>query len=235
MSFSLSAFKKHKTADVYLLLSLLQMKKYISKLHYLTQDLAERTHVAQVQLACEAGAKWIQYRCFSKSDSELLEDLHTISAICDDWGATLLVTDHVHLLSQADIQGVHIEDMQADFISVREKIGEDKTLGASANTVDDIRRIAQSGVVDYIGCGPLRTTYTKPNNYSLLGIEGYNEIVQAMKKDGIDIPLIAVGGVLVLDIGDLLRAGVFGVAISAAINLAHEPQAAYKEFHKSLH
>ena len=211
------------------------MKKYISKLHYLTQDLVERTHITQVQLACEAGAKWIQYRCFSKSDNELLEDLHTISAICDDWGATLLVTDHIHLLSQADIQGVHIEDMQADFLSIREKIGEEKTLGASANTVDDIRRIAKSGVVDYIGCGPLRVTYTKPNNYGLLGIEGYNLIVQTMKNEGIDIPLIAVGGVSVLDVGDLLQAGVYGIAVSAAINLATEPQLAYKEFHRSLH
>lgn len=211
------------------------MKKYISKLHYLTQDLAERNHVLQVQLACEAGAKWIQYRCFTKNDAEMLDELHVISSLCDDWGATLLVTDHIHLLNQADIQGLHIEDMQADFLSVREKIGDDKTLGASANSMDDIRRIAASGVVDYIGCGPLRATSTKPNNYPLLGIEGYVEIVKNMQAEGIDIPLVAVGGVSVADVADLLWAGIYGVAISAAVNLASEPQQAYKQFHKSLH
>ena len=189
----------------------------------------------QAQLACEAGAKWIQYRCFSKGDDELLEDINNISAICDDWGATLLVTDHIRLLNLADIQGVHIEDMQADFLQIRELIGLDKTLGASANTIDDIRRIAKSHAVDYIGCGPLRATSTKPNNYPLLGIGGYEEIITAMKSEGIDIPLIAVGGVLATDVSQLEEAGVYGIAVSAAVNLSHDPGKAYKEFYNKLH
>ena len=99
------------------------MKKYISKLHYLTQDLPNLTHTQQVQLACEAGANWIQYRCFSKTDEEMLEELHPIGTICDDWGATLIVTDHSHLVHLADIQGVHIENVDADITLVRKQIG----------------------------------------------------------------------------------------------------------------
>jgi len=211
------------------------MKKYISKLHYLTQDLPDRSHVNQVQIACEAGANWIQYRCFSKQREDLLNELELISSICDDWGATLIITDHIHLLNDADIQGVHIEDMQADFSAIRNTIGEDKTLGASANTIDDIIRIAESGVVDYIGCGPLRETLTKPNNYSLLGFEGYRNIANKMKKLGIDIPLLAVGGVVVADIDSLVTAGVYGVAVSAAVNLAENPAKAFKDFYKKLY
>ncbi|WP_207424545.1 thiamine phosphate synthase [Desertivirga brevis] len=211
------------------------MRKYISRFHYLTQDLNDKSHVTQVQTACAAGANWIQYRCLSKSDEELLNEINIISGICDDWGATLIVTDHVHLLHSADLQGVHIEDMSADFVALRREIGEEKTLGASANTIADIRRIWASGVVDYIGCGPLRITHTKPNDYPLLGLDGYKEVVKVMNDEGIDIPLIAVGGVSISDVGSLLEAGVYGVAVSAAVNLSEDPARALKEIYKQLY
>lgn len=211
------------------------MQKYISKLHYLTQDLSGSSHLAQVMKACENGANWIQYRCFSKDEEQLLDDINRIAEVCDDWGTTLIVTDHVPLIQQADIQGIHIEDMKADFRSIRKEIGADKTLGASANTIEDIQRIADSGVVDYIGCGPLRITLTKPNDYPLLGVNGYKLIADEMKNKGISIPLLAVGGVTADDVDELLKAGVYGVAVSAAVNLSSDPAKAFKEIYKKLH
>jgi thiamine-phosphate pyrophosphorylase len=211
------------------------MHKYISKFHYLTQDLSGSSHLAQVMKACENGANWIQYRCFSKDEEQLLDDINRIAEVCDDWGTTLIVTDHISLISKADIQGIHIEDMNADFKSIRKEIGPDKTLGASANTIEDIQRIADSKVVDYIGCGPLRITLTKPNDYPLLGVNGYQLITDEMKKRGISIPLLAVGGVTEDDIDALLNAGVYGVAVSAAVNLSPDPSKAFKEIYKKLH
>ena len=51
------------------------MKKYISKLHYLTQDLPNRSHADQAHVACGAGANWIQYRCMTKTDDELVAEM----------------------------------------------------------------------------------------------------------------------------------------------------------------
>jgi thiamine-phosphate pyrophosphorylase len=155
------------------------MKKYIERLQYLTQDLPNRSHLEQVQIACEAGAKWIQYRCLTKGDAALVDEINELAAICDDWGTTLVLTDHYHLLDRVDAQGVHIEDMEADFISIRKAIGEDKTLGASATSFEGVRHLADLGVVDYIGCGPFAKTLTKPNDYPLLGYSGYKEITDA--------------------------------------------------------
>lgn len=211
------------------------MKKYISKLHYLTQDLPLRSHVQQAQTACEAGANWIQYRCFSKSGDDLIEEASQIASICDDWGATLIITDHYSLLDKADIQGVHIEDMQADFVSIRGQIGPDKTLGASANTMDDIIRIADSGVVDYIGCGPFAVTLTKPNDFPLLGTEGYRLISAQMKDRQISIPLLAVGGIRIEEVDDLIGTGIYGIALSAAVNLADNPSEALKEIYRKIY
>ncbi len=211
------------------------MKKYISKFHYLTQDLPHRSHIEQTEIACKAGANWIQYRCLSKSDDYLISELHQVASICDDWGATLILTDHYHLLDKVDAQGVHLENMNADFKNIRKIISDEKTLGASANSFEDIHRIHASGAVDYIGCGPFSHTHTKPNDYPLLGIEGYNSIAQKMHQEQIDIPILAVGGVVITDVEALLSTGIYGIAVSSAVNLSEDPGLALKGFYKKIY
>lgn len=210
------------------------MKKFIGKFHYLTQDLPHRSHLEQAIIACEAGANWIQYRCLSKSDDEMLKELHQIAAVCDDWGTTLIVTEHYHLLSLADIQGVHIEDMDADLTFVRAQIGDDKTLGASANTLAQIICHHKNGA-DYVGCGPFGHTDTKPNIAEHWGVTGYMNTVSELLKLDIKIPIIAAGGIELLNVKKLLETGVHGIAVSAAVNLSEEASVAFKNIYKAIY
>jgi thiamine-phosphate pyrophosphorylase len=207
------------------------MKKFIENLQFITHDVQRLSHVEQAHIACEAGAKWIQYRCFTKNEEDLLKDINQIAEICDDWGATLIVTDHIHLKGKADIQGFHIEDMDADFTSLRIQLGEETTIGGSSNTVEGLIRLAKEGV-DYAGFGPFKTTTTKPNNAPLLGINGYKQAMGLLKEQGINLPVLAVGGVTLADVPELLQAGVFGIAVSAAVNQAEDMRAAYEEFYR---
>lgn len=208
------------------------MKKYISRLHYITQDLRNRSHLKQATIACEAGANWIQYRCLTKPDEELIEEANEIASLCDDWGTTLILTDHYHLLDKVDAQGVHIEDLEANFEAIRKAIGNDKTLGASAINIRRLLALQATGVVDYFGYGPFALTNTKPNNYSLLGFEGYRQLNNYPE---IKVPVIAVGGIHAEDVDLLIKAGVHGIAISSAVNLAADPARAFKEFYKKTH
>jgi len=207
------------------------MKKYISKFHYLTQDLPNRSHAEQALIACGNGANWVQYRCMTKPDEELVNEINEIATICDDWGATLMVTNHYHLLEKVDAQGVHIEDMDADLVAIRKRIGGDKTIGASSTDIQRLLYVQQLGVVDYSGYGPFRHTDTKPNNKPLLGFEGYREL----QKYHVEIPIIAVGGVQLDDVEHLLEAGVYGVAVSSAINLAVDPGNMVKEIYRKIY
>jgi thiamine-phosphate pyrophosphorylase len=207
------------------------MKKYISKFHYLTQDLPNRSHVEQAQIACEAGANWIQYRCLTKNDDELIAEISQVASICDDWGATLILTNHYHLLDTVDAQGVHIEDFDADFAAIRKVITDEKTLGASATNIEALLRIQNTGLVDYCGYGPFAHTDTKPNNKALLGYQGY----RALERQPIEIPVIAVGGVQLKDIEPLMQTGIYGIAVSAAINLSFDPGAMVKEIYRKVY
>jgi thiamine-phosphate pyrophosphorylase len=207
------------------------MKKYISKFHYLTQDLPNRSHIEQAQIACAAGANWLQYRCLTKNDEELITEINQIAEICDDWGATLILTNHYHLLDKVDAQGVHIEDFDADFAAIRAQIGEDKTLGASATNIKRLLSIQAIEVVDYCGYGPFAHTNTKPNDKPLLGLEGYT----LLQRHQIELPVIAVGGIRINDVEALMQTGIYGIAVSAAVNLADDPAAAVKEIYKKIY
>ena len=207
------------------------MKKYISKFHYLTQDLPNRSHVEQATIACSAGANWLQYRCLTKTGDELVAEINQVAEICDEWGATLILTNHYHLLGEVDAQGVHIEDFDADFAAIRAHIGEDKTLGASATNIESLLRVQATGVVDYCGYGPFAHTDTKPNNKPLLGFDGYRQL----EKQLIDIPVIAVGGITLNDVKTLMHTGIYGIAVSAAVNLAIDSGAAVKEFYRKIY
>lgn len=209
------------------------MKKYIEQLHFITHDLPAHTHVEQARIVCEAGGKWIQYRCLTKDDDALLNDINQIAGICDDWGATLIVTDHIHLQGKADIQGFHIEDMNADFLQIRAQVGAACTLGGSSNTLDGLLRLANEGV-DYAGFGPFSHTDTKPNSYPHLGVQGYEQAMQELKAQQVALPVLAVGGVTINDVHALMQTGIFGIAVSAAINQAEDMEAAYLEFYQKL-
>ncbi|GAA4336010.1 thiamine phosphate synthase [Mucilaginibacter gynuensis] len=206
------------------------MKKYISKLHYITQDLPQRSHIEQVETACIAGANWIQYRCLTKTDKELIDEINQIASICDDWGTTLILTNHYHLLDEVDAQGVHIEDMDADFSHIRDVINEDKTLGASANNITRLIKLQNDGFVDYCGYGPFAHSDTNTNNYPL-GFAAYREL----EKQPVDLPVIAVGGIQLTDVDALLHTNIYGIAVSSAVNLALNPAETLKEFYRKIY
>lgn len=208
------------------------MKKYISKFHYLTQDLPDRSHVAQATIACEAGANWIQYRCLTKTDEELIAEINQIATICDDWGTTLILTNHYHLLDKVDAQGVHIEDFEADLKAIRKAIGDEKTLGASATNLEILLNVQDTAVADYCGYGPFAHTDTKPNNKPLLGFNGYRELE---RRNDLTIPVIAVGGIRIADVENLVKTGIYGIAVSAAVNKAIDPARAFKEIYQKIY
>ncbi|KQN39052.1 thiamine-phosphate pyrophosphorylase [Pedobacter sp. Leaf41] len=206
------------------------MMKYIEKLQYITHDIPDLSHIEQVQLACEAGAKWIQYRCFSKNEEELLNDINSVTEICDDWGTTLIVTNHIHLNGKADLQGFHIEDSKADFLALRKLVGDDITLGGSVNNVEDVIRLAEQGV-DYVFLGPSSAVQTNINSSPFLGIDGYLNSINLLKDSNISIPVLAAGGIKIYDVEPLMQTGIFGIAVSEAIYSADDFIQAYQDFY----
>jgi len=207
--------------------------KYIEKLQYITNDHPNLSHVEQVQLACEAGAKWVQYRCMSKPDEALLSDINAIAEICDDWGTTLIVSEHVHFAGKADIQGFHIEQANPDFTALRKLVGNDITLGGFANHFSDITRFANDGA-DYVTYGQLSATAIAANDLSPFSLDAYREAATKLRELNLQLPVLAVGAITLPDVAPLMEAGIYGVAISEVISSADDFIEAYQDFYDAV-
>ena len=86
-------------------------------------------------------------------------------------------------------------------------------------------------MVDYCGYGPFAHTDTRPNNKPLLGYNGYREL----ERHPIDIPVIAVGGILLKDVEPLMKTGVYGIAVSSTVNLSLDPAGMVKEIYRRVY
>lgn len=180
-------------------------------------------YVDGTRMALEGGCKWVQLRMKDASEEEVLACAKEALPLCRQHGAKFILDDHVELVETAGADGVHLgkNDMPVD--EARKILGPDKIIGGTANTIDDIIRLHRQGA-DYIGCGPFRFTTTKKKLSPVLGLEGYRDIVLKMRENGIDLPIVAIGGITVDDIPAIMGTGVTGIALSGAILNAEDPK-----------
>ena len=188
----------------------------------------------QTEYVLEAGCRWVQLRLKGADDAEIYMVGKALRQLCDRYEATLILDDVVRMVPVIGADGVHLgkQDMPVD--EARKLLGPDKTIGGTANTFEDVKRLAQQGA-NYIGCGPFRFTTTKKNLSPLLGLEGYAAILEQMRQQQIDLPLIAIGGITVEDVPDLIDLGVSGIAISGAILEAKKPEIMMRKFIRAEH
>ena len=202
----------------------------ISKFHYLTQDLPNVSHQDLVLAACKSGVKWVQLRVKNKSFDEYLQIAIEVKKICDTYGATLIINDQVEICQKINAHGVHLGKQDMPLAEARKILGQNKIIGATANTLSDVL-LHQQNHASYIGLGPYAFTNTKKKLSPVLGIDGYTSICSATD---ILIPVIAIGGIQMADIQPLLQTGVYGVAVSSAINLAQNKPAVIAGFLKQI-
>ena len=193
-------------------------------IQFITHQNACIGYAEGAKMALEGGCKWIQLRMKDATDDEVRSVAAEIQPLCKQNEAIFLLDDRVELARELHADGVHLgkNDMPVD--EARRVLGEEFIIGGTANTFEDIERLASQGA-DYIGCGPFRFTTTKKNLAPVLGLEGYRDIIENMRRAGIDIPVVAIGGITASDIDDILATGVKGIAVSGSVLTAENPVA----------
>lgn len=188
----------------------------IDNLYFITMDEAPLTHLQQVEAACRAGIRLIQLRMKLADDATFRETARAAKEVCDEWGVRLIINDRVEVAREVGAYGVHLGKQDMSVAEARLILGEDFVIGGTANTIEDIRLHYGQGA-DYIGLGPYRWTSTKKNLSPILGLAGYQRIVEQMRSERINIPVTAIGGIGEADIRGLWQAGLRSIAFSGAL------------------
>ncbi len=199
----------------------------LSRLYFITMDdvrggtmydarVGQMDAFNQIEAACRSGVRLVQLRMKEASEEEFLRTAVAAKKICVSYGCLLIINDRVEIAAAVDADGAHVGKEDLSVWEARRILGAGKIIGGTANTIADIREHYAAGA-DYVGLGPHRFTTTKKKLSPILGLEGYQRIKAQMTEEAISIPIFAIGGIELNDLGPLLEAGMYGVAFSGLL------------------
>lgn len=175
-----------------------------------------------IRMALNGGCRWIQLRMKDADKFEVRKTAIEAQQICKEYGAIFIIDDYVDIVKEIHADGVHLGKKDMPICDARKILGERYIIGGTANTFEDVKLHSEAGA-DYIGCGPFRFTTTKKGLAPILGLEGYANIVRQMKEEGINLPIVAIGGIEAEDVAPILNTGVTGIALSGSVLRAENP------------
>lgn len=191
-------------------------------LQFITHPSDRYNIIEQVKMVLEGGCKWIQLRMKEATDEEIKTIAEELIPLCKEADAILVIDDRVELVKNLEVTGVHLGKKDMPVAEARNLLDGGPIIGATANTAGDI--FALKGIdVDYVGLGPFRHTTTKKNLSPILGLDGYRKIIKEVREAGVELPIVAIGGITIDDIDNIMSTGVNGIAMSGAIINAENP------------
>jgi thiamine-phosphate diphosphorylase len=143
-------------------------------------------------------------------------------------GAWLVVNDRADVALAAAVRAVHLGRRSLPVSEVRRILGHGARLGVSTHTPEEAAQAARDGA-DWIFAG---TTYATPSHPGRKGCgpEGVRRAVAAAEG----VPVVAIGGVDVGRVAEILAAGAHGVAVVRGVWGAADPVAALKRYVEAL-
>ncbi|WP_445370412.1 thiamine phosphate synthase [Methylomonas sp. HW2-6] len=177
--------------------------------------------VADVEAALRGGAAVIQYRDKNPLDAGKLAA--ELLAVCHAYRVPLLINDSVELALAVGADGVHLGRDDGDLAAARAALGPDAIIGVSC--YNDIGRAtaAVAAGADYVAFGRFFPSGSKP--LAAPAEIGTLEIA----KRSLQVPIVAIGGILPENAGQLLAAGADLLAVIGGV-FDGDPFAAARRF-----
>ena len=193
----------------------------------LTEALCHHGSGPALKGALAGGVGIVQIREKSLPDRQLLAHARRIRAWTREADCLLIMNDRPDLALLCEADGVHVGHDELAVRAARRIVGPERLVGVSTHSVDEALAAARDGA-DYIGVGPVFPSTTKQFN-AFVGLDLVRAVSQATS-----LPAYAIGGIDTGNIADVVRAGARGVAVSAALCGAEDPQAAAKSLRAFL-
>lgn len=158
-----------------------------------------------------AGAMIFQYRNKTGSMKEAYAEALPLRRLATELGVLFVVNDRCDLALAIDADGVHLGQEDLPYVDARKVMGPRMIIGLSTHNAEQVRE-AERLKPDYIGFGPISKPGSKQDHDPIVGVEGLRAI-----RPLTSLPIFAIGGITVHQVGDVIRAGANGVAIVSAI------------------
>ncbi|MGA2582867.1 MAG: thiamine phosphate synthase [Tepidisphaeraceae bacterium] len=166
--------------------------------------------LAAAESAIDGGADCIQLREKSLESGEFLRRARQLVALCRSRGVLCIINDRPDIAALADADGVHLGQQDLPAAEARRILGSSAIIGVSTHNLSQARAAVLDGA-DYLGVGPIFKSPTKPRDF----VAGLEYAAAAAKE--IRIPLVAIAGIGVENVDEVLATGIRCVAVTAAV------------------
>lgn len=181
-----------------------------------------QTLYQQVEQALKGGATFLQLREKELDERHFLEEAKEIKELCSLYRVPFIINDNIDIAAAADADGAHVGQSDMETADVRAKLGPDKIIGVSAQTVEQAV-LAEKRGADYLGVGAVFPTGSKDDAEDVS-----HETLKAI-CEAVNIPVVAIGGISKDNMMDLSGSGICGIAVISAIFAQPDIEAATRE------
>jgi len=173
-----------------------------------------------VEGALDGGVRAVQLREKDLPGMELYLLAGRMRELTARHGARLLVNDRVDVALAVGADGVHLGGASMPASAARTLLGEEALIGCSTHSEKELREAATQGA-DFATFGPVYPTPSKAAYGPPVGVPA---LAGACGRSA--IPVFASGGVELHNVGEVMEAGAFGIALISAVVAATDPRAA---------
>ncbi len=180
-----------------------------------------------MEAAIVGGADIIQLRAKDAPKEEVLAKARALRELTLRHGVPFIVNDYPEIAHAAGADGVHIGQEDLSVAEARALLGPGAIIGVSTHSIEQARAAERSGA-DYIGVGPVYPTGTKPGRQAVT----LSYVREAAAE--ITIPWVAIGGIDLQNVDDVLAAGASSICAVSAIVGSEDPEAAARSFRTKI-
>ena len=178
------------------------------------RDLVELTGAA-----LRGGARVIQLRDKLSDKGDVLPVARSIRDLCDRHDAVFIVNDHADLAVACDAHGLHLGQHDLPVAEARAILKPYQIIGTSNALVEEAAESESQGV-DYLAVGAMFPTDTKDRTRPA-GLSTLSAV-----KASTSLPVVAIGGINLGNVAQVVRAGADAVCVISAVVGAPDPEAA---------
>ena len=166
---------------------------------------AADTHV--LEPALRGGVDVVQLRDKTLTDRELIAAARPFRKACTRHRALFILNDRPDLVERCYADGVHVGRSDASVAEARALVGPKRLVGLSVSTFEELQDVEGA---DYVGV----TAFATPTKTDAVagGLELLRDAAAALT-----IPWVAIGGIDLGNVAEVVAAGAPGVAVVRAI------------------
>ncbi len=179
-----------------------------------TENKSDAQIIADVTSAIKGGACVVQYR---DKQAKSAQRAASVLQLCHDYRVPLILNDDIDLALEISADGVHLGRDDASLTEARRRLGPDAIIGASCYNDLEKALEMQHQSASYVAFGRFFPSQSKP----LASPAELHTLHKA--KLSLNIPIVAIGGILPENGGQLLEAGADVLAVIGGI-FDHAPE-----------